>query len=121
MDWEPILILVVIFGTAAFVIKSILDYRLKQKLISAGMVDEKVKFLNFDKLANYAPSSLKWGLVMTFIGAGILLLRLYPGYVEDEAVFGTMLVAAGAGLLTYYFIANSMMNKLKNGNPPEDK
>ena len=119
MDWEPVLIVTVIFGTAAFVIKSILEYRLKQKLISAGMVDEKLKFLNFDKLANYAPSSLKWGLVLTFIGAGILILKLYPGYIEDEAVFGTMLIAAGAGLLTYYFIANSIMKKHQNGNPPE--
>lgn len=121
MDWEPILIVSVIFGTFAFVIKSILEYRIKQKLISAGMVDEKLKFLNFDKLANYAPSSLKWGLVLTFIGAGILILKLYPGYVEDEAVFGTMLIAAGAGLLTYYFIANSMMKKHQNGNPPTQK
>jgi hypothetical protein len=42
-----VLIVFVIFSAAAFVIKVISDNRIRRRIIEAGQVDEKVKYLYF--------------------------------------------------------------------------
>jgi hypothetical protein len=103
--WEAVQMLIV-FGTIGTIVKLFLDYRIRQKLIEKGMVDEKAKFLNFGGNGHYASSSLKWGIVLTFVGAGILIVKALPYYVHDEVVLGVIFIAAGAGLLTYYILAD---------------
>lgn len=98
----------VIFPVFAIALKWYLEYRTRKQLIEKGQVDEKVKYLYFSSLEMYAPSSLKWGLVLFLVGAALVIIRALPFYVADETILGVMLIAAGAGLLLYYFIANIM-------------
>jgi len=106
-EYSPVF---VIFPTFALVIKWYLEYRLKQRLIEKGIVDEKVKYLNFNQMEQYAPSSLKWGLVSLFLGLGIIITTSFT-YLEGETILGIMLVSAGLGLLVYYGIANTLRKK----------
>ena len=103
----------VIFRAIALVIKWIIDYRLKIKLINMGMVDEKVKFLNFDKPVKKPLGSLKWGIVITFIGLASLVMSVYPDDLGEGFVFGVIFIAAGLGLLIYYFIEGNLEKKAK--------
>ncbi|MEE9442633.1 MAG: DUF6249 domain-containing protein [candidate division Zixibacteria bacterium] len=119
MQNPEIIIVPVVFGVVAYMIKLWLDYLLKSKLINRGMVDEKVKFLNFNGHERYAPTSLKWGLVFVLVGISLLVIQAFPGYVETEFIFGMMLIAAGAGLLIYYFVASSLRKKHLESHPEQ--
>jgi len=104
---------IVIFPSFAIMLKWYLEYRLRNKLIEKGIIDEKVKYLNLANLGQYRASSLKWGLILAFVGIAVIVVKTMIYEVSGEVVLGTMLIAAGAGLLIYYFIAGSV-NK-KNG------
>jgi hypothetical protein len=104
--WDVVPV-IIIFPTFGFMFKWYFEYRTRKQLIEKGMVDEKVKFLQFNKMEHFAPSSLKWGLVFLFVGVAIIFLRIISAYIPDEIVLGTMLIAAGLGLLVYYLIADA--------------
>lgn len=115
-DVFPVLI---IFPTLAIMLKWYLDYLTRRRLIDKGLVDEKIKYLYFDTTERYAPTSLKWGLVSLFIGAGLLIIKTLPyRFQEGEAILGVMLVAGGLGLLLYYFIANAARKREQEKQPP---
>lgn len=104
---------VIIFPSFAIMLKWFLEYRLKQKLIEKGVIDEKVKYLNLASLGQCRSSSLKWGLVLALMGIAVVAIKAMLYEVSGEVVLGVMLIAAGAGLLIYYFVAD-VVNK-KNG------
>lgn len=114
-----IIVVPVVFGVIAYMVKSWLDYLLKSKLINRGMVDEKIKFLNFNSYEKFAPTSLKWGLVFVLVGVSLIVIQAFPGYVDTELIFGVMLIAAGAGLLIYYFVAGSLRKKNLASHPEQ--
>ena len=116
--WDVFPVLV-IFPTFAMMLKWYLDYLTRKRLIDKGLVDEKIKYLYFDTTERYAPASLKWGLVSLFIGAGLLIIKTLPyRFQEGEAILGVMLIAAGLGLLLYYFIANAARKREQEKQPP---
>jgi len=115
----PIFILFVF----AYMLKLFLDYRLRRKLIDKGLVDEKIKYLFFSKDEAYAPSSLKWGLVLTGIGLAIIIARILPyHWYETEVSISLMFIFAGAGLLIYYAIADKRAKEHRKNekiSPPD--
>jgi hypothetical protein len=109
MNLVEVLPLLIIFPTIFLIIKISLNYSTRKQLIQKGLINEDVKHLfysNGNSIERYLPSSLKWGLVMVFAGAALVVIKLLPYYIEGEVVFGVMLIAAGAGLLVYYAIAS---------------
>ncbi|MCP4568890.1 MAG: hypothetical protein GY841_15045 [FCB group bacterium] len=104
--------IIIIFPTFAMALKWYLDYRTRLKLIEKGLVDEKIKYLDFGGLGQYAPTSLKWGLVLVFVGVVIVGLRLIVDDVAGEIALGVMLIAAGLALLLYYGIAGMARKKI---------
>ena len=115
--------IIIIFPTFAIALKWYLDYRTRLKLIEKGLVDERVKYLDFGGLGQYAPSSLKWGLVFVFVGVIIVVLRLVSEDLPGEIALGVMLIAAGLALLLYYGIAGSVRKRFEKQVPhqPADK
>jgi hypothetical protein len=103
----------VIFPVFALMLKWYFEYRTRKQLIEKGLVDENVKFLQFNKMEQYAPSSLKWGLILLFLGLALIILRILSPYVADEVLIGTMLIAIGLGLLVYYIIADMTRKRLE--------
>jgi hypothetical protein len=101
-----VLIVFVIFGTAAFVIKVISDNRIRRRIIESGQVDEKVKYLYFSSGKKmYDPlSNVKWGMVLIAIGLALLLGQLFPYSITEEMTIGFMFLFAGLAFLIYYFI-----------------
>ena len=116
--------IIIIFPTFAIALKWYLDYRTRLKLIEKGLVDEKVKYLDFGNLGQYAPTSLKWGLVLVFVGVVIVGLRMISDDVAGEIALGIMLIAAGLALLLYYGIAGANRKRMlleRDQNSPESK
>ncbi len=104
---------IIIFPTFGLMFKWFFEYRTRRQLIEKGLVDENVKYLQFSKMEQFAPSSLKWGLVFLFVGVAIIVLRLISEYIAGEVVLGAMLIAAGLGLLVYYMIADAARKKFQ--------
>jgi len=102
---------IIIFPTFALMFKWYFEYRTRKQLIEKGLVDEKVKYLQFNKYEQFAPGSLKWGLVFIFVGVAIIFLRILSEYIAAEVVLGAVLIAAGLGLLVYYLIADAAMKR----------
>jgi hypothetical protein len=112
-DITAIVIVTVIFGSIAIVIKSILDHRVKMKFIEKGPDGVPNKPIDFN-LGNGINSSLKWGLVLVFVGIANLIAVFSPTYFDEDGILGAMLLAAGIALLLYYFIAD-MKKKRSSG------
>ncbi|PKK83733.1 MAG: hypothetical protein CVT49_06860 [candidate division Zixibacteria bacterium HGW-Zixibacteria-1] len=93
----------VIFPVMYMMLRVILDHYTRKRLIEKGLVGEEVKKFFQDGADRFLPSSLKWGIVLTFLGIAMVLMRLASDYIPAETAIGIMLVAAGLGLLVYYF------------------
>ncbi|MDD4052940.1 MAG: hypothetical protein PHR28_13725 [candidate division Zixibacteria bacterium] len=106
--WE-VFPVIIIFPTFAIMLKWFLEYRIRQRLIEKGMVDEKIRFLNSASLGQATGSSLKWGMVLVLTGLAIFIVQMYD--VSGEMILAIMLIAAGAGLLLYYLIADHLGKK----------
>jgi hypothetical protein len=103
------------------VILSILNHRVKMRMIKDGHVDENsIKILSqqnsYSKL-----DTLKWGIILLFGGIGLIILEFIPDsydfdrhndYHGSPLPFGVEIVSLAIGFLVYYFIAKSMN---KNG------
>ena len=101
-----VLNVLIIFGTIAFVIKTIVDSRVRNKAIEKGIVDENLKNL-FTHTAEHFLSGLnaiKWGMVLMGIGIAVIVGRFFPYEYADEATFGLAFMLAGLAFIMYYVI-----------------
>jgi len=108
-----ILIPLTIFGGAAVVLWKFFEGRHKERM---AMIEKGVTPAEF-KSPPPAPfrlwqgsvlSNLKWGLLLVFVGVGLLVgqqLEYYFGFHEESAVFGSMLITGGCALIIFYIIA----------------
>ncbi len=110
--------LFVVFPTIAYIVKMSLDYFTRKKMIEKGLVGpDAINFFKTNAEA-FLPSSLKWGMVLTFVGIVIVVLQILPVYISSEVYFGVMLMAAGIAMLIYYGIA-TIKNREQNKAKPE--
>lgn len=90
-------------------------HREKMRLIEKGLPPEEVKayFADSNSKPKNPYSSLKWGVLLTFLGVGIFVANLIEGMydVEEGVVMGIVILSAGLGFLVYYSIVSS---KIKN-------
>jgi hypothetical protein len=113
MEFTDTIELAIVFFAISFVIKSILDYSMKKKLIDKGLVDENVRHLF--KYSGPANGSLKWGMVLVAVGGAVIIGRLAPYSWSDEATVSSMFILAGLALIVYYAISPKL------GRGPEKK
>jgi hypothetical protein len=98
--------LLAFFILVAFVLKSILDHRTKQKIISKGMAgDEARQLLQPESTKMRILGSLKWALVLIGIGAAIVIGQIVPERMSEEITAAGIFVFAGLGFLAYYIHA----------------
>lgn len=116
MMWAEMIPLVVLFLSIVMIVKVIADNRTKAKLIEARPSDEVVRAL-FEKSKDPALfGALKWGLVISFVGAGLVAVN-FLGDFQDPITYGFMLVCGGAGLLVYYWVASRAVRSGGDRNP----
>jgi ABC-type branched-subunit amino acid transport system permease subunit len=106
------LIPIAFFAAVAFIIKIILDYKLRKQLIEKGVTKETIKNLYPDKTENVL-TSLKWGLVLVGVGIGGFVgqLGVIPAESTGGIILSMMLILGGASLVIYYIIAPKIMKQ----------
>ncbi len=110
------LIVFIIFGSIAYVIKVLSDNRLRRILVQQGEVNENVKYLFSDKFALSVPASLKWGMVFIAVGAAILVTKIIDifTHADESLMFSLMFIFGGVALLVYYGIGSRMLKEEKS-------
>ena len=93
-------------------IKGITNYRLRKRMIEAGLVNsEAMELLNDGAKESYY-SSLKWGLIAFFGGIALVLINNLDMYYDSAAAIGIVVIAASLGFLTYFVF---MRREIKKG------
>jgi len=113
----PMVAIVFTFGIPGVIIFWWLytKHRERMRLIEKGLTPEEVKayFTETNNKPRNPYSSLKWGILLTFLGIGIFLANLFEGIydLEEGVMMGIIVLFAGIGFLVYYGVVSS---KLKN-------
>jgi len=103
---------VAIIGIIAYVIKLILDYGIRRKLIDKGAVDENIKYLFADREICGNLPSVKWGLLLVAVGSALLIGNFLPAdRYYDQVTVALMFLFGGIALILYYFIAGIVMKR----------
>lgn len=109
------------FGGTAVVLWKYIDSRHRERMtiLDKGLVKEDLKYLYARSPFRPHPlSSLKYGLLALFIGAGILLSTFLTQifYSDKEPVTaGTIFITGGLGLILFYVIANKKLHEEEGG------
>ena len=118
MDGMDIVLLnVVVFGFTAFmtigIIKAITNYRLRKRMIDAGLVDDKHMELLKESSRESYYSSLKWGLIFFFGGIALILINSLDLYYDSTAAYGIVITSASIGFLAYFAFMRREIGKDK--------
>lgn len=106
-DITAIIIIPSIFAGIILIIMTILNHRIRVKMLNAGHVDENSVKLLHSSFNSFKFNTLKWGLVLLFGGIGLILLNYIPYADNSPLPFGIEAVCLALGFLVYYFIVRS--------------
>lgn len=106
-----ILIPIVLFGGTAAVLWKYFQGHHKERM---AMIEKGVNPADFKSntsfrfLRSNTLSNLKWGLLITFVGIGLLVgeqLQSISSLNHESIVIGSMLITGGLALILFYIIA----------------
>lgn len=107
---EPVLTVLIVFGSIGLILWRWIETRYRERIamIEKGVSPADFKGVPVREILRANPlSSLKWGLLATFVGVGLIVAnwldRAY--YFQDSIYVASMLVFGGLALILFYFIA----------------
>ena len=107
-DISGVLTVLIVFYFIALSIRTIFEYKLKNRLIEKGAIKEEIRFLSDLRWSANGFSSLKWGLVLLGIGVALLVAQTAPDWMREEVTVGAVFFMAGVGLLVHYGLAKRL-------------
>lgn len=112
----PLSVLVPIGLTFYLITKTLTDYFLRKKMVEKGMAGEDaVKILSKEMNEVNKYSSLKWGLIILFIGIGLVMTEFFVGYYHNPTLpLGILSICISLGFLIYYFIVKNARKNEEN-------
>jgi hypothetical protein len=102
---KSVAILLVFALIASFIIniiKMILDYRLKNKMLDKGISENLAS--QFLKTGNNKNEAIKWFAILCGIGVGLVLVAVFPPFGIHSLII--MVFSIAASFLVYYYYAN---------------
>ena len=97
---------------AVWIVALTTRHRERMTMVEKGLGTEEIKALFAKDIRRDPLSSLKWGIIFVFGGAGVFLVHLLHNYYDfDEGalIVGISALFLGAGLLLFYFIASKKL------------
>jgi uncharacterized membrane protein YwaF len=100
---ESISISLSLFLSITIVIIAILNFILKNRLISSGQTDPEI-LKSLSQSFNHKIAVLKWGFILLFGGIGLVVINFIPDArtVESPLPYGIEMIFLAAGFLCYY-------------------
>ncbi|OEK00777.1 hypothetical protein BFP97_04315 [Roseivirga sp. 4D4] len=113
--FDIVLTVLITFAFTGFttigIIKGITNYRLRRKMIEAGLINEEAMELLKEGAKDSYYSSLKWGLILFFSGIGLVIINSMDIYYDSTAAYGIVITAASLGFLIYFMFMRKEMDK----------
>lgn len=98
------------------VIKAITNFKLKKRMIEAGIVNtEGMELLKEDSKESHF-SALKWGLIFFFGGISLIAINNLDFYYDSSAAYGIVIVAVSLGFLLYFAFMRNEIKKAEANN-----
>lgn len=111
---EIVMVTLITFTFVGFttlgVIKGITNFKLRKRMIEAGLVNEEAMELLKDGSKENHYSALKWGLIFFFGGIALIAINNLDFYYDSSAAYGIVIVATSLGFLLYFAF---MRNEIK--------
>lgn len=101
-----LLVPITAFICIVMAIKIIVETRLRARLAETNASQDLIKSMLVADEQSRRLSALKWGLVLTLIGAAFGLISAMKLDSQDPGTWGLLIAAAGVGMLAYHGIAN---------------
>lgn len=100
------------FATALVLFTRVLtEYLLRKKLIEKGLVGPDVTpLLQKQAMEDNKLTTLKWGIILFFGGAGLIIIELFNFETTSTVPFGIFTCTLSLGFLVYFVVAR-MLNK----------
>ncbi len=99
----PFIVMIAILIAIAFIVVVISNYHLKKKALDKGPIDSNTLRV-FELLNSYGSEMLKWGMILLFGGAGLILLEFLPYDENSPLPWGVETIFVALGFLGYYGI-----------------
>ncbi len=118
----PLFAIIFSFGIPGIIIFFVIysKHREKMRLIEKGLTPEEAKlyFKDYKQKTMYPYSALKWGILLSFLGAGIAIANILETQYDfdDGITFGIVLLSLGLGALLYYLILSIKLKSNSNSN-----
>ena len=115
----PLFGIIFTFGIPGIIIFWVfhLKHQERMKMIEKGFTPEEAKaFLGggstIKKVVN-PYGTLKWGIVLTFIGLGLVISYIFSEVYDmgDSITFALILLFGGIGFIVYYIVVQSRLKK----------
>lgn len=113
MEWEPVLILCVIFFSIVAIVKIVSENRTRQKMIEKGGLDDKSRRILIGQAELSTLSNIKWGMILVGIGVASMVSFWLPDYCSEEGAIGLIFIFAGLGFLIYYPLAQRRLKEIE--------
>ena len=95
--------MIAILIAVSVMIVVISNYNLKKTILNKEHLDDKM-FVILNNLTGFNSEMLKWGIILLFGGAGLIVLEFLPHDENTPLPYGVMTVFVALGFLTYYFM-----------------
>lgn len=99
----PFIVMIALLIAIAVVIVVITNYNLKRKILNKENIDERM-YMILNNLTGFNSEMLKWGIILLFGGAGLIVLEFLPHDENTPLPYGVLTVFVALGFLTYYFL-----------------
>lgn len=107
MNFET-LIPITLFICIVYAIKSVVDARVRGKLIAANSSDELVRAMLLGEEQQRRHASLRWGIVLLSLAVGFTLIEAFGWDEVTPGVIAVLLGATGVGNLAFYATARKL-------------
>ena len=109
MNFE-LLIPITFFIAIAYIIKVIVDARVRRAMIGANGSEDLIRNIMAGEEMRQKHSSLRWGVTLVAVGVGFGLIEAGGWQEITPGVIAVLALATGVGNLAYYFLTRRMAN-----------
>lgn len=102
------LIPIALFFSIAWAIKIVIEARMRHLLLNSTVGQEHARTVLENEESRRRHSSLRWGLILTALAIGFLLIELFDWREATPGAIAVLLAATGLGNLAYFFISRRL-------------
>ncbi|MBL8296980.1 MAG: hypothetical protein JNN30_01420 [Rhodanobacteraceae bacterium] len=102
----PFLVPIVLFVCIAYVIKLLIEARLRILMLRAGSTDELIRSILDGEAVQRRYASLRSGITLIALAAGFALIEVIGWDDITPGVIAVLAAAVGAGNLAYFALTN---------------